>query len=243
MIRSTLSAFALGALILAGCATDESTQVEPTEANTETALAPPSADNPLGNEEGAMPPDWQWRFDRGSDYTIGAVDTLDTWFVTMTPGWHITTQPAGIFYHPASMGEGDFTASTIIHLFDPGTRNEGYGMILGGSDLQGENQEYLYFLLRRSGEFLVKLRTGADTEELIGWTEHPAVAAWTEESEGTITNALKVTVGGDVISFVVNDEEVATLEKADLPTDGIVGLRLNHAINVHVSELSVTPAA
>ncbi|NNE71610.1 MAG: hypothetical protein HKN29_14770 [Rhodothermales bacterium] len=243
MIRSTLSPFVLALLILAGCASEEAPQAESEEAPTEAAMTAPSADNPLGNEEGALPPGWEWRFDRGSDFTIGASDTLDTWFVTMTPGWHLTTRPAGIFYHPASVGQGDFTASATIHLFDPGERNEGYGIILGGSDLQGDGQEYLYFLLRRSGEFLVKLRSGSETDELIGWTEHPAVVAWTEEAESTITNSLSVTVGGEIISFMVNDEEVATLEKADLPTDGVVGLRMNHGINVHVSDLAVTPAA
>lgn len=242
-MRPTIACLTLAAVLATGCTPDSTPDAADAAPEASATLTPPDPTNAAGAEEGVTPEGWRWRFDRGSDFTVGNVDTLDTWFVTMTPGWHITTRPAGIFYHPASLGEGDYTASTTIHLFDPGNRNEGYGIILAGSNLESEEQRYFYFLLRRSGEFLVKLRDGSETEELIGWTEHEAVEAWTDDSEGTITNVLSVTVSGETISFMVNDEEVATLEKGDLQTDGIVGLRLNHAVNVHVEDLSVTPAA
>ncbi len=242
-MRPIIAFLSLAIVLVAGCTQDTTPDAPEPESEVASALSPPDATNAAGLEDGVLPMGWRWRFDRGSDFTVGSVDTMDTWFVTMTPGWHITTEPAGIFYHPASVGEGAFTASTKISLFDPGTRNEGYGLILAGRNLESEEQHYLYFLLRRSGEFLVKLRDGSQTEELIGWTEHEAVEAWTDESEGTITNVLSVTVGGDTISFSVNDEEVATLEKGDLATDGVVGLRLNHSVNVHVTDLSVTPAS
>ena len=242
-MRPIIAFLSLAIVLVAGCTEETTPDADAPDSQAAATLSPPDASNAAGAEDGVVPAGWRWRFDRGLDFTVGSVDTLDTWFVTMTPGWHITTKPAGIFYHPASIGEGDFTASTTIHLFDPGTRNEGYGMILAGANLDSDQQQYLYFLLRKSGEFLVKLRDGSQTEELIGWTEHEAVERWTDESEATITNVLSVTVGGETITFMVNDEEVATLEKGDLATDGIVGLRLNHSVNVHVSDLTVTPAS
>jgi len=39
----------------------------------------------------------------------------------------------------------------------------------------------------------------------------------------------------------VNGQEVATLPRADLAVDGVVGIRVNHALNLHVSRLEVTP--
>ncbi|MBO6574341.1 MAG: hypothetical protein JJ896_02910 [Rhodothermales bacterium] len=240
----TLYLVLVASLVLGACASGEG-EVAEAETPVETVVSDrPNHENPAGNPEGEVPPGWEWRFDRGPNYSVGSeADSVDTFFVTMTPGWHITTAPAGIFFHPASTADGSYTASTQIHLFPPGNRNEGYGILVGGSDLSGEAQEYLYFLLRRSGEYLVKLRKGAETETLIPWTAHESIVAYTEDTEGTATNVMAVQVDGETLRFHVNDVEVATLPKAELPTDGLVGLRFNHAIDVHVSELTVTPAA
>ncbi len=37
----------------------------------------------------------------------------------------------------------------------------------------------------------------------------------------------------------MNGEKVASLPRGQLNVDGIVGLRVNHGLDVHVSELSV----
>ena len=44
---------------------------------------------------------------------------------------------------------------------------------------------------------------------------------------------------GDQVHFAINGENVATHPVSALSTDGIVGLRLNHGVNVHVSDLRV----
>ena len=41
--------------------------------------------------------------------------------------------------------------------------------------------------------------------------------------------------------YLVNGEEVASLPRADLDVEGVVGIRVNHALNLHVSKLEVTP--
>ncbi len=38
---------------------------------------------------------------------------------------------------------------------------------------------------------------------------------------------------------MVNSTEVASVPRADLPADGIVGLRVNHALNLHIDDFSV----
>ena len=171
-------------------------------------------------------------------------ETDDVFFVSMTPGWHVTLKrPRGIFYHPASTAAGSYSVSSMIHLFPPGERNEGYGLIFGGQNLDVDNQSYLYFLLRRSGEFLVKRRMGDDTEILADWQANDAIVPYTEETEVTTTNTLGIAVDDSTISFYVNDVEVHSMEKGDLVTDGIIGFRFNHGINVHVQTLDVTEAS
>ncbi len=202
----------------------------------------PDPTSPIG-ENFALPLGWTVRLDRPDDsVTIGATEESDIFFVSMTPGWHITTGPRAIFYHPASTATGSFRARAGIHLFPPGERNEGYGLLIGGRNLEADDQEYLYFLIRRTGEFLVKRRTGASTEELVPWTGHDAILPFTEATEGTTHNILEVTADEDHLKFFVNDSQVATLPRQGLPVDGVVGLRVNHVLNLHVDDLSVESA-
>jgi hypothetical protein len=92
-------------------------------------------------------------------------------------------------------------------------------------------------LLRKDGAFLVKRREGGATETLIPWTKHAAVVPHTE---GTAKNVLAVDVATDSVRIVVNDQQVAALDRTNLVTDGQVGLRVNHALNVHVTRVDVT---
>ncbi len=206
------------------------------------ATAAPDPSNPSGFTEGEVPPGWTARFDDGADHPFGSTDSSEVFLVTMTPGWHVTLGPAGIFWHASNVATGSYSVRSVIHLFPPGTRNEGYGVFFGGSGLEGPDQSYVYFLLRRSGEFLVKRRAGEETVELIGWTPNDAIVPYADSTSGSIRNELVVDVSPETVRFSVNGTEVASLPAADLGTDGVVGLRLNHRLNVHVEDLSVEPA-
>ena len=202
--------------------------------------SPPDPQKPAG-ENLKVPLGWEVRLDRPNpEAVIGSEpDGSDIFFVNMTPGWHITTGPAAIFYHPASVGRGAYRAEATIHLFDPGDRNEGYGLLIGGADLAGDGQHYLYFLVRNSGDFLVKLRRGGETEVIRDWTPHSAIVTYTDESESSVENDFAIEVGPEHIAFFVNGEQVGEIVRGELPTDGLVGLRINHGLNVHVSNLAV----
>lgn len=237
------------ALLIAGCASPDteatSDMSDDDSMADDMAMSPrPDAQNPVPADF-TMPADWNIRFDRPSDDYVVTGDTAavdpDIFFTNMTPGWHLTSGPAGIYWHPASTAEGDYSISSNIFLFDPGQRNEAFGLFVGGSDLDGDGQQYLYFLIRKSGEFLVKLRNGEETEDVVGWTAHDAIAPWSAESNPT-ANVLGIQTEGDMISFMVNDQVVHSQEKGDLPTDGITGFRVNHALNLHISTFDVTMA-
>lgn len=64
-----------------------------------------------------------------------------------------------------------------------------------------------------------------------------------EDSEWSVLNMLAVEIEGDTATFFINGTEVAQMPAADLQTEGVVGLRINHGINVHVENLGVTPIA
>jgi hypothetical protein len=204
--------------------------------------ARPDPDHPVG-ENLQVPPDWHVRLDKpDAEVQITAdseADHSDIFFVSMTPGWHITTGPRSIFWHPGSTTSGDFRAAAEIHLFPPGERNEAYGIFFGGSGLDGDAPSYDYFLVRRSGEFLIKRRRGDATEVIHDWTPHEAIVAYTEEIEGTATNTLALVALGNRVTFEVNGTTVAELTRDNVATTGLLGLRVNHHLDLHVSSLVV----
>ena len=197
-------------------------------------LAPPPA---RAQDELRPPETWKVRADRPDR------PADDTYFVEMPPGWHITTGPAVILWDPATTASGRFDIESEVFLFDPRGRREAFGVFVGGRDLEGSGQAYVYFLIREGGEFLVKRRAGDTTETLLDWTAHPAVASWAAREEGeTARNVLRLEAGDDRVRFLVNGEEVAELPRSELPSlDGVVGLRVNHGLNLHVTRLDVEP--
>lgn len=192
---------------------------------------------PLYAQDLQRPDGWQARFDRA-----GSTEADMEMWVDMPPGWHITTGPAGIFWHPDLTASGAFRAEMEVFLFDPAGRREAFGIFFGGSDLRGDAQAYTYFLLRDGGQFIVKRRQGADTPTLVEWTSHPAVRSYADRvDDASVRNILTVEAGAETVRLLVNGQEVTSLPRAELAVDGIVGIRVNHALNLHVSRLEVTP--
>ena len=185
----------------------------------------------------APPEGWLVRTDRGGHGATaeGLV------FVDLPPGFHITTGPAAIFYHPDKTASGSYRLEAETFLFDPGDRREGYGILFGGTDLDGDRQAYAYFLIRQDGRYLIKRRDGSETETIQAWTDHAAIVAWDAAGEegATVKNVLAVEVGGSEVMFYVNEQEVARVARASLSVDGVAGLRINHGVNIHVARLDV----
>ncbi len=181
--------------------------------------------------EFSRPPEWRVRFDRPT--------TSDSalYFVSMPPGWHVTSGPAGILYDPARTARGEYRVRSEIFLF-PGDRREGFGIFIGGRDLDNENQSYTYFLIRKDGRFLVKDRRGRDTNTLVPWTAHAAILQH-PGGDQTAKNVLAVRCGTDTVEFYVNDAKVASLPRSAVLADGVVGLRVNHSLNLHITDLTV----
>jgi hypothetical protein len=193
------------------------------------ALTAPAA----GAQEFHRPTEWKVRFDRP-----GPADSA-IYFVSMPPGWHITTGPAAILYDPARTARGDYRVESEIFLF-PVERREAFGVFIGGANLDGPGQAYTYFLIRKDGSFLIKERSGGDTRVVHPWTEHSAIVPH-PGGEETAKNVLAIEVAGETVRFLVNGQQVTGVPRSEVLTEGVVGLRVNHNLNLHVTSLEVTP--
>lgn len=193
---------------------------------------------PLAGQDLERPEGWKVRFDRP-----GSSEADLEMFVSMPPGWHITTGPAGIFWDPSLEASGDYLLEMEVFLFDPEGRREAFGVFFGGQDLEGSGQAYTYFLIRDGGEFLIKRRRGAETPTLRAWEAHSAIRSFADRGDdASVKNILAVEVREDRVRFSVNGAEVATLPRSEVDAHGTVGIRVNHRLNVHVSRLEVAPA-
>lgn len=188
-------------------------------------------------QELVRPDGWLTRFDME-----GASEAELEMFVSMPPGWHVTTGPAGIFWHPSHTVSGDFRLEMEVYLFDPEGRREAFGLFFGGRGLDGPEQSYTYFLLRDGGQFIVKRREGADAPTVRPWTSHPAILAYADRGDAaTAENLLAVEARGDTVRFFVNGVEVTSVPRSEAPTDGSFGFRVNHRLNLHISRLEAVP--
>jgi hypothetical protein len=180
---------------------------------------------------GELPAGWTARMDRGADLS-------KVKFVTMEPGYHMTLGPAGIFWRETDKANGPFHAVATLHQTTAPTHPEGYGLFYGGQALNGEGQKYTYFLVRGDGTYLIKERNGAETTNVSeGWVEHAAVMK--QNAEGASSNKLEIDATGDQIRFLVNGQEVHSMAAAPGSRNGIVGLRVNHNLDVHVQDFAL----
>lgn len=202
------------------------------------AVASSLPNHSLAAQDFERPEDWQVRFDEP-----GASEDQLEMFVSMPPGWHVTSGPAAIYWDPEMEASGEYRIEMEVFLFEPqGMMREAFGFFAGGLDLDGDDIEYTYFLIRDGGEFIVKRREGADAPTVLPWTGHEAILGWADRGDGaTAKNILAAEADADEVRFFVNDAQVAALPRSEVAMDGMYGFRVNHMLNLHISRLEVTP--
>lgn len=210
-------------LLLAACGGDSRT-AEARPADT-TGSAAPTAQQPA---PAASAPAWRTNPAGGVTITQGEATVIET-------GPHTILWPEGA----AELAPPYSVRASLRKR--AGRLHEGYGLIFGGTSLEGgeAEQRYSYFLIRGDGSFLIKRRDGAQTPVVRDWTRDPDVAR-DADGEGRY-NDLEVRVGADSVSFLVNGGEVATVAASELSVRGRAGLRIAHDVVVEAQGFTAEP--
>jgi hypothetical protein len=184
---------------------------------------------------GKLPAGWMGRTDRAN------TKLEDAKFVTMGTGYHVTSGPAAIYWNEKHKVTGPFTASATITQTKAPAHPEAYGIFFMGNKLDTPEQSYAYLLVRGDGKYLVKHRAGTELHNIMDWTESPAVHK--ADANGKATNTVGVDASKpDSVRLLVNGVQVAAMPGSHVgSTDGYVGLRVNHNLDVHVSDFAVSP--
>jgi hypothetical protein len=190
-----------------------------------------------GSLRAQAPAGWQVRIDRSTNAT-DPDDVPDIKVATVGKGFRVTGGPAGTFWNPTNIGKGNFTARGSFTLMKPSGHVNYYGLVFGGEELGAAKQRYIYFLVAQDGTLIIRQRTGENVQD-VHRAMHSAVRR--PGADGMSTNALEVRVAGGQISYVVNGTVVHTTPKSGLTaqTDGIVGVRINHVLDVQVDAFQV----
>jgi hypothetical protein len=185
------------------------------------------------------PKGWKLRVDRSMNASdpdaAGAIK-----FVTMGTGFHATNPQAAVYWNPDNTATGNYSLKGTFTLMKPSGPIEYYGLIFGGSDLEGPNQNYLYFVVAQDGTWLLKRRDGNATKEVSSKTSNDVVKK--PGADGKSTNALEVRVTADAIDYFVNGTKVFTSPKTGqtAKTDGVYGIRINHLLDVHIDSFALS---
>ena len=209
-------------------------------------------------EAQSVPAGWKYREDKSANASDpDAAGSIK--IVTAGSGYHIETPTAAIFWNPSNTATGNYTLKGTFTLNKRSGHVNHYGLVFGGSALEGATQKYTYFMVAQDnpvggrgqpqplGLWLSKTRNGETTAATFtglagagrnGAVPHAAVKI--PDASGKSVNTLEVRVQADKVEFVVNGTVVHSAPKASLTTDGIWGIRSNHLLDINVDGLKVT---
>lgn len=186
----------------------------------------------------AEPAHWVTRLDAPARVAEGQeVAAGEYRFVTMAPGWHVTMGPGAILYPDEQQVTGRFALESEIFLF-PGTSPAGFGLFVGGHDLEGSGAGWLAVLLRRDGAVGMVRREAGQDLTVVPFRGDAAVKP--QAGSDVVGNVMRVSVERDSVRVDVNGTQVLAVPRGALRTDGRFGFRVGEGLNLHASSLDVT---
>jgi hypothetical protein len=184
------------------------------------------------------PTGWKLRIDRSTSASdpdaAGSVK-----FTTAGSGFHAVNPQAATYWNPANRAMGTYALKANFTLMEPSNHTNSYGVVFGGSGLEGGSERYVYFMVAQDGTWLLKSRTGENTPTI---ARGASAAIKKPDATGKSTNNVEVRVAADKVDFVVNGTTVHSAPKSGAlaTTDGTYGFRVNHALNVQIDQIAVT---
>ncbi len=178
----------------------------------------------------------------------------DSKFVASGDTIEINAGPNNIYWNPAHVGTGDFTVKATFaesnHL-KHSNHPHPYGLFIGGVDLNTPKPGLVYCSVYGNGNFIVRGFSPSSPNGLftLGTSRRAGSHAAIRKAgaDGTVTQDVALSVKAGNIECAVNGQVVATYPVAEAigegklkTTDGIVGLRIGHNLDVKITGFALT---
>lgn len=202
--------------------------------STDTATTPAAAADPdVATAGGGVPSGYTGVVDPNSGDDIAQAN------YTVADGrWEVRTGPAHVVASPNDSASGAYTATAEFEQLAMPSHPEAFGLVIGASGLDGGAQRYTYFIVRHTGEAMVRVRDGDSTRTVMDWTASPNIPK--AEADGRARYTLAAAVAQDSVRFTVNGQPVTSVARSAVPTDGLAGVRINHNLHLAVTPVRVT---
>jgi hypothetical protein len=197
---------------------------------------------------GISVPGWTGKVD--ANEAKGGKTINDAKFAKEGSAIHVVTGPAATYWNPAGKASGDYTVKATFNepkFMNLNTHPHPYGIVIGGTGMGTDQENYLYCAAYGSGTFIVR-GFGPAPFQMNGrrGDANPAVHKAAAVGE-PVTQEIAISVKGGNVSCSINGTVVATYPKADVvaagklaSTDGIYGLRFAHNTEVIVTGFEMT---
>lgn len=207
-----------------------------------TAVLAQALTAPLAAQVAGMPPGWRAVTDRPAEYVAEGIEANEGVrynFVSMAPGWHITTGPGTLLFDPALRASGRFRVETELFFF-PNPGDQPLGLFVGGTGLDGPLSGVQWFglLVRRDGTAAVVHTHG--TEHHLMHPYAPVDSLTPHPISTSQRLILAVDAEADSVRFFVNRQRVAAFARAGVNPAGSFGFRVGQGLNLHVVRLDYT---
>jgi hypothetical protein len=195
---------------------------------------------------GITVPGWTGKVD--ANETKAGKTINDAKFAKEGNGIHVITGPEATYWNPANKVSGDYTIKATFNepkFMNLNTHPHPYGIVIGGTGMGTDDQNYLYCAAYGNGNFIVR-GFGPAPFQMNGRRGEANAAVHKAAAVGEpVTQEIAVSVKGGRVECSVNGTVVAGYDKADVvaagklaSTDGIYGLRFGHNTEVIVTGLS-----
>jgi hypothetical protein len=163
---------------------------------------------------------------------------------------HVVTGPEATYWNPANKASGDYTVKATFNepkFQNLNTHPHPYGIVIGGTGMGTDQENYLYCAAYGNGNFIVR-GFGPAAFQMNGRRGEANAAVHKAAAIGEpVTQEIAVSVKGGRVECSINGTMVAGYDKDAVvapgklaSTDGIYGIRFGHNTEVIVTGLTMT---
>ena len=190
----------------------------------------------VGPNEDKRPTGWMVRTDGASKG--GAGDTVK--LIHRGKGYYLTSGPTSIVWTPSNVASGKFLLQGVLFSGrSNATIADGFGVFLGGKNMQTPNAQYTEFLVKNDGQYAVFQHHGAKRVALVDWTTLAGITLHTGRRDESVRNTFRVIVDDKTVQLVINRTVATTISRAVFQPDGEYGVRIGTRQQFQIESLGL----